>query len=103
MSDLLHQDIATVQSLQQQKPVTLAAAATISPVTFLTILTGTTSVTTIRPPVTGCHMLALAFSDNSPGDILTTGNVLIGTTTISKNVPVLVIYEPSQAKYYVVR
>lgn len=101
MSDLLHQNIATVQSKQQPAPVTLASAATIAPTTFMTLVTGTTDVATVTPPVTGSHMLCLVFTDAAPGSILTTGNVLIGTTTVAQDVPVLLFYDPAQAKYYV--
>lgn len=99
MSDLLFQNISTVQNKTQQKPVTLAAAATIAPQTFLTFVTGTTNVATVTPPVTGSHLLVLVFTNGSPGDLLTTGN-LIGTTNVAQNVPVLLVYDPSTAKYY---
>ena len=91
MPDLSFQDISTVQNSLQPKPVTFVAAATISPVTFLTILTGNTSVSTIVPPVTGSHMLAIV-----PGTTLgftTGGNVTGGTTTISGRA-VLLVYNP---------
>lgn len=101
MSDLLHQNIATVQSKQQPSPVTLASAASIAPTTFITLVTGTTDVATVTPPVTGSHMLCLIFTDAAPGSLLTTGNVLIGTTTIAQDVPVLLFYDPAQAAYYV--
>jgi len=100
MSDLLHQDIATVASDKNKRPVTLASATTVAPTTFITFITGTTDVDTVTPPVTGAHMLCFIFTDASPGDILTTGNVLVGTTTVTQNVPVLLFYDPSQAKYY---
>ena len=103
MSDLNFQDLSTVQSNLQPAPKTIASTTTIAPSTFLTLVSGTVDIATITPPVTGSHMLALAFTHTTPGDILTTGNVLIGTTTITTNVPVLVVYDPQQAKYYVVR
>lgn len=99
MSDLLFQQLSTVQNNLMQPPVTLAGAATISPITFLTFVTGTTSVATITPPVTGTHLLALQFTDATPGDILTTGNVLIGTTALAQDSVVLIIYNPSAQKY----
>lgn len=100
MSDLYFQNLSTVQSNQQPKPVTLASAATIAPQTFITFVTGTTSVATVTPPVTGQHMLVLIFTNGSPGDVLTTGNVLVGTTTVAQNTPVVLFYDPIQAKYY---
>lgn len=99
-NDLYFQNISTVQNNQQPKPVTLAAAATIAPVTFLTLVTGTTGVATVTPPVTGTHMLVLVFTDGSPGSFTTTGNILTSLTTIAQNKPVLLFYDPSQAKYY---
>jgi hypothetical protein len=101
MPDLTHQNIATVQNLQQPKPVTIASATTIAPSTFMTLVTGTTNVAQITPPVTGSHLLTLVFTDGSPGQITTTGNVLVGTTTITQNRPVLLFYDPAQARYYV--
>lgn len=97
--DLNFQQISTVQNSLQPKPVTLAAAATIAPTTFMTFVTGTTNVATITPPVTGSHFLCLVFTNATPGDILTTGNA-IGTTNVVQNIPVLLFYDPSTAKYY---
>lgn len=99
MSDLNFQDLSTVQSNVQQKPVTLAAAATISPVTALSFVTGTTDIATIVPPVTGYHELKLMFTDVSPGDLLTTGNI-DGLTTITQNAIILMIYNPITGDYY---
>jgi hypothetical protein len=103
MSDLLHQNLATVQSNQQPKPATIASATTIAPSTFLTFVSGTVDIATITPPVTGSHLLTLQFTNASPGDMLTTGNILIGTTTIAQNSIVLAIYDPIQAKYLVAK
>ena len=100
MSDLLFQNISTVQNSLQPKPNTIAAATTIAPTNFLTFVSGTTDVGTITAAVTGAHMLCLIFTNASPGDILTTGNVLVGSTTVTQNVPVLLFYDPNQAKYY---
>ena len=99
MPDLTFQDLSTVQSNVQQKPVTFAAAATISPVTALNFVTGTTNIATLVPPVTGYHELKLMFTDASPGDLLTTGNV-DGLTTISQNSIILMIYNPITRGYY---
>lgn len=99
MSDLLHQQLSTVQSDKQLPPATIASATTIAPSTFLTFVTGTTDIATITPPVTGSCLLMLQFTDSSPGDLLTTGNVLVGTTTIAQNSIVLVEYNPITAKW----
>ena len=101
MSDLQYADIATVQSDKNPTPVTMAAATTVAPSTFVTFLSGTTDVKTVTPPVTGSHMLCLIFTDASPGDLLTTGNVLVGLTTVTQNAPLLLFYDPTQAKYYI--
>lgn len=100
--DLLFQNLSTVQSDKQPTPVTIAAATTIAPETFITIVTGTTDIDTITPPAEGSHMLCLLFTDASPGSLLTTGNILVGITTIAQDVPVLVVYNPINESYYVV-
>ena len=101
MPDIAFQDISTVQSSLQPKPVTVAAAATITPSTFITLITGTTAVATITPPVTGAHLLALVFTATNPGAFLTTGNInTTGVTTPGTNSRVtFMVYEPNQAKY----
>lgn len=97
--DLNFQQMSTVQSQIQQKPVTLASAATIAPTTFLTNVTGTVPLATITPPVTGSHMLALRFTNASPGVTGTTGNIGIATTTVLNKV-LFMCYDPIPAKYY---
>jgi hypothetical protein len=98
MSDLQFQDLSSVQSGAQQKPVTLASAATIAPVTMLTIVTGTVQVATITPPVTGSHVLWFKFTNGAPGALLTTGNIETAYTPIT-NRPFAMIYDPNTAKY----
>lgn len=99
MSDLNFQNISTVQSKQQPTPTRLASTTVIAPSTFMTFVSGTIDIATVTPPVTGSHMLVLVFTDASPGDILTTGNVLLGSTTLVQNVPVLLFWDPVSAKY----
>lgn len=101
MSVLMFQDLSTVQSEQQQKPVTVAAAATIAPQTFLTLITGTTVVNNITPPVPGCHMLALQYTATNPGAFGTTGNINVTavTTPNTNSAITFVIYNPNTAKY----
>jgi len=99
MSDLLFQQLSTVQSNQQLMPVTLASALTVAPTTFITYVTGTVDVKTVTPPVTGSHMLVMVFTDVSPPDILTTGNVTAGLTTIAANAPVLLFWNPISEIY----
>lgn len=101
MSDALFQQLSSVQSNQQPNPVTIASTTTIAPSTFLTLVTGTIDVATVTPFVTGQHEIVLIFTDATPGDLLTTGNILVGSTTLTQNVPVILLYEPAQAKYYI--
>ncbi len=98
--DLNFQNISTVANNLQPKPVTIAAATTIAPTTFLTFISGTTAITTITPPVTGAHLLAFVFTTTTPGTVGTTGNISIGSTTIAQNRVVLLAYDPLTAKYY---
>lgn len=101
--DLNFQNLSTVQNQLQPMPRTLASATIVAPTTFLTFVTGTTDVGTITPPVTGTHALVLQFTDASPGDVLTTGNILVGTTTVSQYSICLFVYNPIAAKYLVAK
>lgn len=100
MADLNFQDFSTVQSNKQPLPATIASAATIAPTSFLTFLTGTVTIATITPPVSGVHMLALCFTNGAPGVFLTSGNIQIAYQPIT-NRPILLIYDPATAKYWV--
>lgn len=100
MSDLLFQNLSTVQSGLQPLPVTVAAATTVAPTTFLTYLTGTTVVGTITPPVTGAHMIALCFTTTTPGTFATTGNIVTAYAPVTDR-PVFLVYDPIRAKYLV--
>lgn len=100
MSDLMHQDFSTPQSEQNQKPTTIASAATIAPVNLVTFVTGTVTIATITPPVTGAHILILIFTNAAPGITLTSGNIQRAATPI-QNVPVMFVYDPVSAKYWV--
>lgn len=97
--DLNFQNMSTVQNQNQPTPKTLASAATIAPTTFMTTVSGTVPVTTITPPVTGQHMLALRFITASPGVTGTTGNIGISTTTVVNKI-LQMFYDPTTAKYY---
>ena len=100
MSDLNFQDLSTVQSNQQPKPVTMASAATIAPTTKLTFLTGTVQVGTITPPTSGYCELTLCFTNAAPGLLLTTGNIQIAYQPI-QNRPIDFCYDPVSAKWWV--
>ena len=99
MSDLLFQNLSSVQSDQQPKPQTIASAATIAPQTFLSLVSGTVAVATITPPVTGQHMLILVYTDATPTAMTTTGNIL-NACVPTLNLPTICIYDPNQRKYY---
>lgn len=101
MSDLLFQQLSTVQSEKQKLPPTIASAATIAPDTFMTFVTGTVQVATITPPVTGAHMLILIFTNASPGATVTTGNIKNAVTPI-QNLAVFCFYDPVTALYWLV-
>jgi len=97
MSDLNFQDLSTVQNSLQPKPVTIASASTIAPTTFLTIITGTTQLVTITPPVTGTHMLIFVFPD-AMGVFSTAGNILVAADP-GVNIATIMIYNPITGKY----
>jgi hypothetical protein len=99
MSDLLFQQLSTVQDNTQPVPPTIASAATIAPQTLMTFLTGTVQLATITPPVTGCHMLVLVFTNASPGAFVTTGNIKAAYQPI-QNLPVVLFYDPITALYW---
>jgi TRAP-type C4-dicarboxylate transport system permease large subunit len=96
MPDLNFQDFSTVQSGLQQKPVTMASAATITPVSFLTVLTGNVGIATITPPVSGTIMIALQFAGTA--GVLATGNILTATASVVGQV-MLLIWNPNTAKW----
>lgn len=99
MADLDYANFSTVQSSLQPQPATIAAAATISPTSFLTFVTGTTQVATVTPPVSGVHLLALIFTNAAPGTLLTSGNLLTAVVP-TQNIPTMLLYDPIQRKYY---
>lgn len=101
MIDSEFQALSTVQSSLQQKPVTVAAAATIAPVTKLTFVTGTTQVANITPPMTGgaYQELSFIFTNGAPGALLTTGNIHAAYTPI-QNQAFTLYYDPSTAKWW---
>lgn len=93
-------EFVTPQSNLPLKPVTKAAAATITVATKLTFLTGTDQLETITPPFEGYHEVVLCFTDAAPGLFLTTGNLKTAYQPI-QNRPVVLFYDPLTAKYWV--
>lgn len=99
MSDLLFQNLSTVQSNQQPMPATIASAATIAPTGLLTVVTGEVVIANIIPPVTGAHLLFLVFTATTPGTATTTGNIATAVVP-TQNIPTGFLYNPQTAKYY---
>jgi len=100
MSDLLSQQLSTVQSDKQPLPPTIASAATIAPTTKFTFITGTVTIATITPFVSGYHEITLCFTNGAPGVFLTSGNIQIAYQPI-QNRPIDLCYDPSTAKWWV--
>lgn len=98
MSDLLHQNFCSHQSNEQPGPVTQASATTLAPTTLITFLSGTTSIATITPPVTGQHRVVLIATVTTLATV-TTGNIALATTLVA-NKALELFYDPNGAKYY---
>ena len=98
VSSLGFQSFSTVNSDWQQTPVTIASADTIAPVTFLTILTGTTTINTIVPPVNACHMLAFLPVDGVV--FLNTGGNMAYAYDMDGQRLAFLVYNPITRKYY---
>lgn len=101
MPDLNFQDLSTVNSGLQPKPVTIASAATVAPTTFLSFISGTVAIATVTPPVTGAHMLAFIFTTTTPTAFTTTGGNMKAVTTPTQNTINLLVWNPLENKYYV--
>jgi len=97
MSDLNFQNLSSVQSDKQASPLTIASASVIAPTTFLTIITGTTQLVTITPPVSGVHMLAFHFT-GAMGAFSTGGNILTAADP-TQDCITLMVYNPVSGKY----
>ncbi len=91
LSDSLFQQISTVQDITTPTPITVTAAATITPSGFLTVLTGNTAVSTINPPVANMHLLAIVAGTTTG---FTTGGNIVGATTTVANRVYLFVYNP---------
>jgi hypothetical protein len=100
-ADLNAQQLSTYQSIQQQLPVTIASTGgVIAPTTRLSFVSGTANVVTITPPTTGYSEIVLIFTASTPGQFTTAGNIKATLTTITQNAPVLLFYNPAEAKWY---
>lgn len=96
MTDLNFQQLSTVQNAAQSNVPTITSATTIAPTTFFTRLTGTTTIQTITPPVTGVHLLI--FVADGAANFGTSGNV-VATTTMAANQLCFVVYDPILGTY----
>lgn len=100
--DLLFQNFLPAQSEQQPQPQTVASATSIATtplVNFMAIITGTTAIATITPPLPGAHMLVLVFTNANPGGVTTGGNIA-NAVDPAQYVPVILFYNPITALYY---
>lgn len=100
--DIAFQQLSTVQNKLSQAPVTFTAAATIAPTTFLTLITGTTAVTTITPPIDGQHLLCVQLNTTNFSGFTTTGNInnaSLTNSTVWTNKINFFVYNPNTAKY----
>lgn len=77
-------------------PVTMASAATIAPVSYLTILTGNTAIANITPPVPGPHSLVLLFAGTA--GVAATGNILTAVASVV-GVGMQLVYNADAKKY----
>lgn len=94
------QALSSVQSGVQPKPVTIASTTTVAPSGFLTFISGTTAIATVTPPIAGAHLLCFIFTTTTPVAFTTTGNIkTVATPTTS--IPMFLVYNPVDAKYYV--
>ena len=102
--DAKWEDFLSPQDNQQIGPQTMASAATITPVTKFTRLTGTTPVNKINPPVTGYHELVFVWTTGTAGAFATGGSgagaIAVAYTTITDR-PVMLFYDPRTTLYYV--
>ena len=98
--DTNFQNFSTVQSNQQPVPATIASTTSITPLGFITFVSGSVAIATITPPTTGESMICLIFTNASPSAFTTAGNIKAALTTIAQNVPELLFWNPVDNKWY---
>lgn len=98
MNEVDFQNLSTVHSPLQPKPRTIASAATIAPDTALTIVTGTTQLVTITPPIPSFHVLWFLFPD-AMGAFSVGGNIAVAADP-GVNILMPMAYNPLTGKYY---
>lgn len=102
--DLYLQNFATNPTDQQQAPVTLASAATITPVGKLTFVTGTVTIANITPPNPAAYCeVTLCFTNGAPGAFLTNGSTYPVKTAYQpvQNRPIDLCWDPSSKFWWV--
>lgn len=98
-NDLSFQQLSTVQGAFAPKPNTIASAAAVAPSTFMSFISGTVAIATVTPPADGAHMLVFVFTTTTPVAFTTTGNVKY-VATPTQNIPVILVFDPNEGKYY---
>jgi hypothetical protein len=98
-NDLNFGTLDSPQSGVMQKPVTIASAAIVAPITMLSFITGTVAIATITPPADGFHELVFIFTTTTPVAFTTTGNIK-AVATPTTNIPVILYFNPLEGKYY---
>jgi hypothetical protein len=93
---IIASDWAALNPANNVAAVTMAAAGTIAPTTFLTVLTGNVAITAITPPVAHGHMLAIQFAGTAG---ITAGNNIATTKASVVGEVMLLVYNPTAAKY----
>lgn len=94
---LIESEWHALNNVSAVKPVTIASAATIAPVTFLTVLTGNVAITAITPPLpTQVHMLAIQFAGTAG---ITAGNNINTTKASVVGEVMLLIFDTRTQKY----
>jgi len=100
MSDLLFQNLSTVQSDKQPDPPTIASAATVAPLTKFLFLTGQVALITLTPPVSGYCELTLCYTHAAPAAFSVAGNIKTAYQPI-QNRPIDLCYIKAENKWYV--
>lgn len=102
--DLILGQFATNQSDKTPLPVTMASAATLTPTTKLTFVTGTVQVAEITPPdPNGYCEVTLCFTNGAPGAFLTNGTTYPIKTAYQpiQNRPIDLCWDPSSKFWWV--
>lgn len=92
-------DWSQISPTNNMAPGALASAASVSPTTFLTVLSGNVAITTIVPPVPHSHMLAFIFAGTAG---VAPGGNIVNTKASIANEAMLLVYNPTIAKYIAV-